>query len=347
MLMNLGGPESLDKVEPFLRNLFSDKDIFDVPFQKYVGPLIAKRRAPTVSNDYKMIGGKSPIKVWTEIQGRGMSEILDEISPSTSPHENFTCFRYTDPMTEEAIDNIIKSKKKRIVLFSQYPQYSCTTFGSSLNQFRRSLQERNLNNEFDISVIDNWVTHPSYINVVSILIQEALQKLPEERRTKAVILFSAHSVPSRVVDKGDRYPMEVAETVSRVVEKLNIPNPHRLSWQSKVGPLPWLGPQLEDVIKDFPNIGIKDVVVIPIAFTSDHIETLFEIDITYGKLAREVGVNMIRCESLNDHPLFLEAMAHIVSDHMVKNSKVSNQFSTRCSGCSFDECQKTRDFFAE
>lgn len=343
--MNLGGPESLDKVNPFLTNLFLDKDIFDVPFQRYVGPLIAKRRTPTVSDDYKMIGGKSPIRQWTNIQGKGMTKILDEISPLTSPHQHFTCFRYSNPLTEEAIDDIIASGMKKIVVFSQYPQYSCTTIGSSLNQLRRSLKEKYLDDEFDISIIDNWGTHPSYIKAVSTLIKDALNKIPEERRSNAIILFSAHSVPNKVVDRGDRYPMEVAETVSRVVEHLKLPNAHRLSWQSKVGPLPWLGPQLEDVIKDFPSIGVKDVVVVPIAFTSDHIETLFEIDMTYGDLARKVGINMIRSESLNDHPLFLKAMADIVNDHMTTNLGVTKQFMTRCSGCFSEECQKTRDFF--
>lgn len=347
MLMNLGGPESLDKVQPFLTNLFLDEDIFDVPFQKIIGPLIAKRRTPSVINDYKEIGGKSPIREWTEMQGKGMVKILDELSPKTSPHNHFTCFRYSDPLTEEAVDNVIKSGIKKLIIFSQYPQYSCTTIGSSLNQLRRTLQEKKLDNHFDISIIDTWGTHPSYIKAVSTLIKEALEKIPQERRSKAVILFSAHSVPSSVVDKGDRYPMEVSETVSKVMDELKLLNPHRLSWQSKVGPLPWLGPQLENVIKDFPKIGVKDIVVVPIAFTSDHIETLFEIDITYGDLAKKVGINMVRCESLNDHPLFLKAMADIVNDHMKNGSLFSNQFMTKCSGCSYKACEDTRQFFSK
>lgn len=339
-MMNLGGPETVDKVEPFLTRLFSDRDIFKVPWQKVVGPLMAKRRAPHVAEQYAQIGG-SPIKKWTERQGELMAKALDSTSSSTAPHINLTCFRYSDPLSENVVKDIKERGIKRVIAFTQYPQYSCTTTGSSLNELRRNIESNGLE-DLQLSIIDRWGNHPSYIKSVAKLVSDCLNTWPEEKRNKVMIFFSAHSVPITVVDKGDTYPMEVASTVSRVIEKLNTNNPYRLVWQSKVGPLPWLGPQIEDALHKCKSIGIEDVLVVPIAFTSDHIETLYEIDITYGDLAKELGIDMRRCSSLNDEPLFIQALADIVKDHIESDVRFSNQLGVRCIGCTNDECHKTR-----
>lgn len=344
MMMNLGGPETVKDVHPFLLRLFSDRDIFEMPFQEIAGKLLAKRRTPSVSKQYEEIGG-SPIRKWTDIQGKAMTELLDEISPETAPHKHFISFRYSEPLTEDAIESIKELGIKRVVAFSQYPQYSCTTTGSSLNQLKRVLFTKNLQDEFDISIIERWGTDPYFIEAVSHNIKETLKEWPESKRKDVVLLFSAHSIPHKVVDKGDPYPMEVASTTTRVMEYLNYSNPYRLVWQSKVGPLPWLGPQLEHALKGFAKLGMKDIMVIPIAFTSDHIETLYEIDITYKKLAEELGINMRRCKSLNDEPLFIKALANIVKNHLSSNTKTSNQFRVRCNGCTNPSCLETREYF--
>lgn len=345
LMMNLGGPETVDKVKPFLTRLFSDPDIFPVPFQQYLGPLMAKRRSPHVEKLYEEIGG-SPIRKWTERQGELLAQSLDTRSPGTSPHHNLICFRYSDPLTEDTIKALKESGIKRVIAFTQYPQFSCTTTGSSLNELRRKLELYDCN-DIDLSIIDRWGDHPSYAKAVAKKVKECLNTWSEDQRDDVMIFFSAHSIPIRVVDQGDTYPMEVASTVSRVMEELKVPNPHRLVWQSKVGPLPWLGPQIEDALKKCKTIGVKKVVVVPIAFTSDHIETLSEIDVTYGALAKELGLDMRRSESLNDDPVFIEALTDIVNDHIVSKERFNRQLGTRCIGCTNEECAKTRAQFSD
>lgn len=151
-----------------------------------------------------------------------------------------------------------------------------------------------------------------------------------------------------VVNRGDPYPGEVANTVHRVMERLNIKNPFRLVWQSQVGPQPWLGPQTSDAIKGYGKAGKKNLLLVPIAFTTDHIETLYELDLEYGKEAEECGVTGFkRAESLNDDPTFVRAMADIVKEHLDSNEKVSSLWYLRCPSCTFDSCGTTRDFFKQ
>jgi len=289
-MMNLGGPSTSKDVGPFLTRLFSDKDLIPLPFQKYLAQWIAKRRTPKIIEQYNEIGGGSPILSWTRKQGKGLVEILDELSPTTAPHKFYVAFRYADPLTEDAIFEMKKDGVQRAVAFTQYPQYSCSTTGSSLNELWRNLLKHDPEGTISWKVIDRWPTHPGLVQVFANHIRKELLQFPELIRKDVVILFSAHSLPMTVVNRGDPYSQEVAATVQSVMQELKFSHSYRLSWQSQVGPQPWLGPKTIDCLEGFAKNGRKNILVVPIAFTSDHIETLYELDLECGKHAKEVGV---------------------------------------------------------
>lgn len=218
-----------------------------------------------------------------------MAKILDELSPSTAPHKPYVAFRYTNPLSEECIDEMKRDGVTRAIAFTQYPQYSCSTTGSSLNEMWRQLKAKGEENSIEWSVIDRWPVHPGLVEAVAQNIEKSLATYPEEDQRDVILLFSAHSLPMSVVNRGDPYPPEVAATVQAVMQRLGHKNPHRLVWQSQVGPSAWLGPQTSDAIKGLAKKGHNNLLLVPIAFTSDHIETLFELDLEYLEEAKEVS----------------------------------------------------------
>jgi ferrochelatase len=339
------------------------------------GPWIAHRRTPKIIEQYRSIGGKSPIREWTAHQANKLEGLLDT-APIKGQHGSFkaiTAFRYAPPLTADALLQMKAAGIKRAVAFSQYPQYSCTTTGSSLNHLWRECIRLGLENEFQWSVIDRWGSHPTFINAVSRRVGLGLASFPPEVRDKVVILFSAHSLPMIVVNKGDPYTSEVAGTVQLVMERLKKgvdigngatdggvaagsstasskgqlhsvigsgKNPYMLSWQSKVGFLPWMGPPTGEVLKGLGRQGVKHVLVVPIAFTSDHIETLYEIDQEYAHIAKEAGISLfIRAPSLNDEPLLPQAMSEILLDHLSTQQVASAQYPLPCPGCINPACR--------
>uniref|UniRef100_A0A8C0W043 Ferrochelatase, mitochondrial n=1 Tax=Castor canadensis TaxID=51338 RepID=A0A8C0W043_CASCN len=314
LMLNMGGPETLGEVHDFLLRLFLDRDLMTLPIQNKLAPFIAKRRTPKIQEQYRRIGGGSPIKMWTCKQGEGMVKLLDELSPDTAPHKYYIGFRYVHPLTEEAIEEMERDGLERAIAFTQYPQYSCSTTGSSLNAIYRYYNEVGKKPTMKWSTIDRWPTHP-------LLIQ--------------------------VVNRGDPYPQEVGATVHKVMERLGYSNPYRLVWQSKVGPVPWLGPQTDEAIKGLCERGRKNILLVPIAFTSDHIETLYELDIEYSQvLAKECGVeNIRRAESLNGNPLFSKALADLVHSHIQSNKLCSKQLTLSCPLCVNPVCRETKSFF--
>ncbi|XP_051906991.1 ferrochelatase, mitochondrial [Hippocampus zosterae] len=348
LMLNMGGPEKLEDVHDFLLRLFMDTDLMKLPVQNKLGPFIAKRRTPKIQEQYSKIGGGSPIKHWTAMQGEGMVKLLDEMSPETAPHKFYIGFRYVHPLTEEAIEEMEKDGVDRAVAFTQYPQYSCSTTGSSLNAIYRYYRSKGDRPKMCWSVIDRWPTHPLLVECFAEHISNELLKFPEAKRDDVVILFSAHSLPMAVVNRGDPYPQEVGATVQRVMERLGHCNPYRLVWQSRVGPMAWLGPQTDEVIKGLCERGKKNLLLVPIAFTSDHIETLHELDIEYGQvLGEECGVeNLRRAESLNGNPLFMKALAELVQSHLKSNQPCSRQLTLRCPLCTNPVCGETKAFFA-
>lgn len=340
VMLNLGGPASLDDVEPFLLELFADREIIQLPFQRWLGPFIARRRTPKVRGLYASIGGGSPILRYTEAQGRGMVARLDRLSPETAPHQFYIAFRYTRPTSEEALLRMKADGVERAVAFTQYPQFSCSTTGSSLNELWRAASRTGLRDAFRWSILDRWPVHPGFIEAMTETVREGLDQFTAGDREQVLILFSAHSLPLDVIDRGDSYPQEVGASVQSVVESLGRANPYILAYQSDVGPVRWLGPSTEQVLRRLGARGHKHVLVVPIAFTSDHIETLSELDREYGEVAHEAGITHYRrAPALNDRPRFLDALAEMVRDHLQSGANHSTQYSTRCAGCTNPQCR--------
>jgi len=339
-MMNLGGPATLDDVQPFLLELFADREIIQLPLQRWLGPLIARRRTPKVRGLYAAIGGGSPILRYTEAQGRGMVARLDRLSPDTAPHKFYVAFRYTHPNSDDALRAMKADGIQRAIAFTQYPQFSCSTTGSSLNELWRAASRTGLRGAFHWSIIDRWPVHPGFIGAMVETVRDGLEQYDPADRGKVLLLFSAHSLPLDVIDRGDSYPQEVGASVQHVVERLGALNPYMLAYQSDVGPVRWLGPSTEQVLRRLGARGHQHVLVVPIAFTSDHIETLSELDREYGEVAHQAGITHYRrAPALNDRPLFLDGLAQIVRDHLLSGEPYSTQYTTRCAGCSNAQCR--------
>jgi len=362
VFMNMGGPSTTDEVGDFLSRLFADADLIPLgPLQNYIGPLISMRRTPKIQKQYANIGGGSPIRKWSEYQASEMCKILDKINPQTAPHKPYVAFRYANPLTEEMYNKLFedgfgKGRGGRAVAFTQYPQYSCSTTGSSLNELwkmRTRLEGPKRNADateegaIKWSVIDRWPTHPGLVAAFAENITRALDTYPEDVRDSVVLLYSAHSLPMSVVNRGDPYPAEVAATVYAVQQKLGFRNPYRLVWQSQVGPSAWLGAQTAEVVPNLVKKGQKDIVLIPIAFTSDHIETLFEIDQEVIHEANELGADgrVRRAESLNGSPTFIRGLADLAQEHLNSGEVCSRQMGLRCPGCKSEKCLEQKKFF--
>ena len=340
VMMNLGGPKDLRQVEPFLLELFADREIIQLPVQKYLGPFIAKRRTPKIRKHYEEIGGGSPILHWTEEQGKGMCERLDALSPETAPHKFYVAFRYVEPTSEDALKQMHADGVTRAVAFTQYPQFSCSTTGSSLNELWRAARRAGLQDHFTWSVIDRWPSHPGFIDAMTATVHQGLQAFDEAVRDDVVLLFSAHSLPLSVIDRGDAYPAEVGASVHEVMRRLDYRHEYLLTYQSEVGPVRWLGPSTETVIEDLGKKRRKHVLVVGIAFTSDHIETLHELDIEYGELAHRVGIEHFhRAPALNGMPAFQDALADIVATHLTSGEPCHPNYGLRCPGCVNPQCR--------
>ncbi|KAL6243277.1 ferrochelatase hem15 [Rhinocladiella similis] len=361
VFMNMGGPSTTDEVGDFLSRLFADGDLIPLgPLQSYLGPLISRRRTPKIQKQYAAIGGGSPIRKWSEYQCEEMCKLLDKMSPETAPHKPYVAFRYANPLTEHMYEQLLKDgfgkgKGGRAVAFTQYPQYSCSTTGSSLNELwkwrnrfegKRATGEANPDGAITWSVIDRWPTHPGLVEAFAQNIEAKLAEYPEERRKDVVILFSAHSLPMSVVNRGDPYPSEVAATVHAVMHRLGHSQPYRLCWQSQVGPSAWLGAQTSDTVKQYVARGHTDLILVPIAFTSDHIETLYELDLEVIEEDAKGHPGVKRAESLNGSPVFVQALADVAHSHLKSGESSSRQLHLRCQGCNSERCLEQKKFFA-
>jgi len=306
LLLQMGGPDSIAAVEPFLMNLFTDRDIIKIGpsfLQPFIARRIVKKRAPKVAEYYRQIGGKSPIRELTDAQGKGLQELMGQ------DYRYFVAMRYSRPSTLEALAAIKKEGIKRIVAVSLYPHYSRATTGSSVNELQRVLKQAG--DQFEIICIDRFYDHPLYIQALTEKVREGLANFPDPCDVQ--IVFSAHSLPQSFIDEGDPYLGHIQETVRLVMEQLKGSSPHHLCFQSKASPVKWLEPSTEATLKRLAGEGRKNVLMVPLSFVSDHIETLHEIDIQYAEEAAGLGITrFLRSPSLNSSPLFLECLADLV-----------------------------------
>jgi protoporphyrin/coproporphyrin ferrochelatase len=312
LLLNLGGPDQLEDVRPFLFNLFSDPEIIRLPFpwlQKPLAWLISTLRSTKSQENYLAIGGGSPLRHITEAQAQALQESLEEKGQSAGIYIGM---RYWHPFTEEAIARIKRDRIDQLVILPLYPQFSISTSGSSFRLLEKLWQEDPYLNRVDYTVIRSWYQQPGYLQAMAQLVATELDQFPNPDNVH--IFFSAHGVPvSYVEEAGDPYQKEIEECTTLIMQTLNRPNPHTLAYQSRVGPVEWLKPYTEDAITELADEGVKEMLVVPISFVSEHIETLQEIDIEYRELAEESGIeDFRRVPALNTHPVFIDALAELV-----------------------------------
>ena len=314
LLLNLGGPEKLEDVQPFLFNLFADPEIIRLPFpwlQKPLAWFISSRRAESSQENYKQIGGGSPLRRITEEQGDALKTALEKKGQDA---EIYIGMRYWHPFTEEAVDSIKRDGIEKLVILPLYPQYSISTSGSSFRLLEQLWEEDSKLGSVDYTVIPSWYARPGYVKAMADLIRKELDKLSDPN--DAHIFFSAHGVPVSYVEEfGDPYQKEIEHCVDLIMQALGRPNEHTLAYQSRVGPIEWLQPYTEDAIENLADRGIKDLVVVPISFVSEHIETLQEIDIEYREIAEEKGIEGFhRVPALDTDETFIADLADMVDE---------------------------------
>lgn len=313
VLLNLGGPDSLEAVEPFLYNLFVDPDIINFPgsflFRNWLAKLISSKRHPRIQEQYKQIGGKSPLKDFTLGQARLLEEKLNERYPA----KVYAAMRYWHPFTEEVLDELEKEKITKVILLPLYPQYSKATTESSVKEWKKQLALRPKPPEIEWSLIEHYYDFNPYIEAFVERINQGLEKFAPEKRGNVHLLFSAHGTPMKLVREGDPYSDHIRKTVELVMKQGGFSQKHSLCWQSKVGPQKWLTPSTPDTIKELANEGEKLMLAIPIAFASDHLETLFEVGIEFRHLAKQCGVEQFEVtEGLNYSEKFIDALKQLV-----------------------------------
>ncbi len=313
ILLNMGGPEKPEDVRPFLYNIFSDREIIRLGpalLQKPLAWYIARKRAPKSIATYNMIGGGSPITRITLAQQQALQRALAE-------HGEFvvtTAMRYWHPSTEAALVQLKNKQPDTLVALSLYPHYSCATSGSSLNELKRRLQQIPVAD--DLVEIGSWPDHPGYIACLAEKIKDGLARFETD---EPELVYSAHSLPISFIQEGDPYVDHLQRTI-KAVEAITLKK-GQICYQSRSGPVEWLSPSTPEMIQKLADGGCRSILMVPISFVSDHVETLVEINMQYRELAAERGVRLETSASLNDDPAFIAALKDIVLQALGKRQR--------------------------
>ena len=315
VLFNLGGPDSPETVEPFLFNLFRDPAILALPdfLRRPLARFIAHRRAPVAAEIYAKIGGRSPILEETLAQGRALERALGK-------HETraFVAMRYSKPFGDDAARDVAAWAPDRIVLLPLYPQFSKTTSGSSFKDWQRAAAAAGITVPQSRVCCYPWQS--GFVESLAELTRETVAKARPEMSYR--YLLSAHGLPERIVASGDPYRWQVERTAAALVERLGIED-WTICYQSRVGPLKWIGPPTDGEIRRAGAEG-KGVVVVPISFVSEHSETLVEPDIDYRMLAREAGVrDYLRVPAVGVRAPFIAGLARLVLQSLEQREPVT------------------------
>jgi ferrochelatase len=324
LLLQLGGPERQEAVAPFLRNLFSDPDIIPVPGgpgpQKALAWLIGAVRGRKVRGYYRLIGGGSPIRRLTELQAERLESELGRRAAARGKQDPLlrtaVAMRYWHPLTDEALDGL--DDADALVALTLFPHYSMATTGSSLKELAAVRERRG--DRRPLEIIEHWYDAPDYLDALAERIRRAVDQLSPEGRSGALILWSAHGLPQKIVDAGDPYVDQIKGTVAGTMSRLSdLGLPHRLAYQSRTGPLRWTGPPTEEVLREEASRGRRAMVIVPVSFVSDHIETLYEIDLLYGDEARSHGIGeYVRVESFNGGADLTAVLARLVEERLAQ-----------------------------
>ena len=312
LLLNLGGPDKLKDVRPFLYNLFADPEIIRLPSPLLQAPLawlISTLRAKKSQENYKKIGGSSPLRRITEAQAQALREKLQQEGHQINVYIGM---RYWHPFTEEAIAQIKQDNIEELVILPLYPQFSISTSGSSFRLLERLWQADPELQKIKYTVIPSWYEQPNYVQAMANLIGQTIDQVSDP--SQAHVFFSAHGVPvSYVEEAGDPYQREIENCAALIMKQLSRSNPYTLAYQSRVGPVEWLQPYTDEAIEDLAEKGVKELVVVPISFVSEHIETLEEIDMEYREIAEEAGIETFaRVPAPDTNPTFIQALADLV-----------------------------------
>ena len=315
LVFNLGGPESLRDVKPFLYRLFSDPEIIRIrwsPLRKVVAYAIATLRKNKSQGYYKLIGGGSPLRRLTEEQAAALES---ELRRRGLDAQCFVGMCTWKPLLSEAVQRVEQSSVDRLVIMPLFPQYSFTTTRAGTEALRKLLGKSARLKALNTTWISTWAEHPTYIESFCSSIERELAKFSEP--DKVQLLFSAHSIPESYVREGDPYLDQTKASMERIMDRLGRKNPYQLSFQSKIGPVKWLEPATNTVLVEYGKRGVANVLVVPISFVSEHIETLYELDILYQKVANDAGIpNFRRVPALNSDPLFIRALADIIQESL-------------------------------
>lgn len=355
VLMNLGGPDTLEDIEPFLYNLFMDPAIIDMPiggiFRHWLSKYISTKRSKKVGKDYAKIGGGSPINRLTKEQAESLEVTLNRLCGEESgvTFKVYIAMRYWHPTPEEAAQKMQRDEINKVVLLPLYPHYSKTTTGSSLIYWRL-LEDHGKIPTWPTAYVYEYAAHPKLVQAISTRIDEALQRFAKDIVDTIYFVFSAHGTPLYEMKKRrDPYCCLIHSTVEQIMKYRNNDHPFHVAFQSKVGPAEWLTPSTPDKLKELAEQGHAAVLLIPVAFVTDHIETLFELNMLIREQALGYGIEHYEVSSgLNSHPLFIEALAEVaVSQVILPTESVrprprsfqelkqysSSDRSTRCHQC--------------
>ena len=311
LLLNFGGPWTLSDVKPFLYRLFANKNVLvgiPSPLRHVLAFIISQVKGPSSREGYKSIGGGSPQLKWTSIQAEG----LRHLSRRSDVRIEFG-MRSAEPSIELALERLRLGGAEKLVLLPLFPQYSTTTTGTCFEEVGDSLKRLHWSPE--IHQIVNWPDHPFYIELLQATLNEALAETESAQKGQSPVhvIFSAHSLPLKIVERGDPYPEDVQRTVKALTRDLQ--QPWSVAFQSRNGKLPWLQPYLEDELKRLGKEGVQNVVIVPISFVSDHIETLFELDHLYADVAKRSGITQYRrARCFNADPRFPRILHSLLSE---------------------------------
>jgi ferrochelatase len=312
-LLYMGGPRDLDAVEPFLLELFSDRDLIRLPggrlLQRPLALLISSLRAPKVRRYYSEIGGGSPLGAITDRQ----AQLLGDALGGSREFVIAVAMRYAAPRASEALARLVAAGVRRCIALPLYPQYSGATTGSSFSDLERARRELPPGTRLELHSVESFHDHPAYLDALAAKVAEGLAAATVPAQDLCVV-FSAHSLPQRMIDEGDPYQRQVEATVRGVTERLALRR-HVLGYQSRSGPVRWLEPEVTGLLDRLIAEGERHLLIVPVSFVSDHIETLHEIDIRMRAHCLERGAEeILRAPSLNDDPCFIAALARIVRD---------------------------------
>lgn len=316
ILLNMGGPDNLKAVKPFLFNLFYDPAIISLknPWRWLVAKMLSRKRAPLAREIYGALGGKSPLLDETEKQRSALQLILNQ-SSDQNHYQCFIAMRYWHPFSSETVEEVKKYQPDKVILLPLYPHYSITTTGSSLIDWDRQARKAGL--EVPYAVIRDYPDLPGFVDGYVAMIRSALEKItnPEDYR----ILYSAHGLPEKIIESGDLYCERIKISCQAIQQQLGHPD-HCLCYQGRVGPLKWIKPFVDDEIRRAGQDG-KSVIVVPVSFVSEHSETLIELDVDYYELANNVGVtDYVRIAAIGCHPDFIEALSRTVMEKTTEMS---------------------------